>query len=150
MIGGDRLAQLFVELADTLVADFDVVEFLHTLTDASVEVLNVQAAGLMLADQRGRLRDTASTGDIGSLERYELDHGQGPCLDCYATGLPMTNIDPAEADRRWPGFTGQARAADYRSVHSLPLRLRGEVIGAINLYCAYVVRLEQAELSIAR
>jgi GAF domain-containing protein len=104
----------------------------------------------MLADQRGWLRATASTGGIGSLERYELDHGQGPCVDCYATGRPVANIDPAEADRRWPGFTRRARNAGYRSVHALPLRLRGEVIGAINLYCEHLVHLKQAELSIAQ
>jgi transcriptional regulator with GAF, ATPase, and Fis domain len=150
MVDSDRLAQLFVALADTLVADFDAIDFLHTLTDASVEVLNVQAAGLMLADQRGTLQATASTGDIGALETFELEHGQGPCVDCFATGRPVANVGPDEARRRWPQFSRNAERAGYASVHALPLQLRGQVIGAINLYCAHRLQLESSELNIAQ
>ncbi len=50
----ERLAEAFVELADTLVAGFDLMEFLHTLTERCVELLEVDAAGLLLADSRGR------------------------------------------------------------------------------------------------
>jgi GAF domain-containing protein len=150
MAGADRLAQLFVGLADTLVADFDLIGFLHTLTDASVEVLDVQAAGLMLADQRGALRSAAATGNVGPLEDLELAHGHGPCVDCYATGGPVVNVDRDEARRRWPEFSKRAERAGYFSVHALPLRLRGQVIGAINLYCTGQAPLGAVELNIAQ
>jgi GAF domain-containing protein len=150
MAGADRLAQVFVGLADTLVADFDLIGFLHTLTDASVEVLDVQAAGLMLADQRGTLRSAAATGDIGPLEDFELEQGQGPCIDCYATGSAVVNVDRDEVRRRWPEFSELAERAGYVSVHALPLRLRGQVIGAINLYCAHEARLGEVELNVAQ
>lgn len=49
------LASTFVSLADTLVADVDVIDFLHTLATRSVELLDADAAGIMLADQHGGL-----------------------------------------------------------------------------------------------
>ncbi len=150
MIGAERLAKLFVELADTLVADFDLIGFLHTLTDACVEVLDVQAAGLMLADQRGALRPAAATGDVADLEDFELESKQGPCLDCFATGRPVVNLPPEQALSRWPGFTRRAQRAGYVAVHALPLRLRGQVIGAVNLYCSNRPRLGEAELDVAQ
>ncbi len=105
MVRNERLAQVFVELADTLVANFDVIDFLSTLVDAAVELLDVQAAGLMLADQRGALQVVASTGgQVEALELLELQHEQGPCPECYATGRPVVNIGPAEALARWPHF----------------------------------------------
>lgn len=146
----DRLAQVFVELADTLVADFDLIAFLHTLTDASVEVLDVQAAGLMLADQRGALRSAAATGEIGSLERFEIEQGKGPCIDSCASGRPVVNVDADEARRRWPQFSALAAQAGFVAVHALPLRLRGEVIGAVNLYCAHARVLSDAEINVAQ
>jgi transcriptional regulator with GAF, ATPase, and Fis domain len=150
MVQADRLAQLFVGLADTLVADFDLIGFLHTLTDASVEVLDVQAAGLMLADQRGMLRSAAATGNVGPLEDFELAHGHGPCVDCFTSGSPVVNLGRDEARRRWPEFSERAERAGYLCVHALPLRLRGQVIGAINLYCVRHARLETVELNIAQ
>lgn len=150
IVTSDRLAQLFVELADTLVADFDLIGFLHTLTEASVEVLDVQAAGLMLADQRGHLRSAAATGDVGPLEAFELESGQGPCMDCFASGRPVTNVERGEARRRWPEFTRRAEHVGYVAVHALPLRLRGQVIGAINLYCARDSRLDPIQLDVAQ
>jgi hypothetical protein len=150
MARADHLAQMFVGLADTLVADFDVIGFLHTLTDASVEVLDVQAAGLMLADQRGTLRSAATTGNVGPLEDFELAHGYGPCLDCFTSGSPVVNLDRSEARRRWPEFSERAEQAGYPCVHSLPMRLRGQVIGAINLYCTRPTPLGTVELNIAQ
>ncbi len=150
MIRYERLAQVFVELADTLVTDFDAVDFLHNLTDSSVEVMSVQGAGLMLADQRGALHVAASTGEVDLLELYEVEHQEGPCIECFTSGQPVVNIDPVLSLQRWPGFTGLALAAGFGSVHALPLRLRDEVIGAINLYCTEARTLEPVEVSIAQ
>ncbi|RZT28024.1 GAF domain-containing protein [Kribbella sp. VKM Ac-2569] len=131
-----RLASVFVELADTLVAGFDVIDFLHTLTERSVELLQADAAGLILVDPQGQLHVLASTTDEARLlELFELQNSEGPCLECFTAGQPVVNIDLAEVQARWPRFQAATTAAGYRSVHALPLRLRGQVIGAMNLFC---------------
>ena len=129
------LTQAFVELADTLVADFDVVDFLHTLVNRSRELLGLQAAGLMLADQRGRLRLMASSSEQSRLlELFELETDEGPCVVCFNTGQPAADTLLDRPDPRWPRFGRQAGAAGFKSVHALPLRLRTEVIGVLNLF----------------
>ncbi|GAA1140147.1 GAF and ANTAR domain-containing protein [Kribbella jejuensis] len=131
-----QLAGVFVELADTLVADFDVIDFLHTLTERSVELLQADAAGLLLADPQGQLHVLASTSDQARLlELFELQESGGPCLECFTTGQPVVNLDLAEVKARWPRFHAATAAAGFHSVHALPLRLRRQVIGAINLFC---------------
>lgn len=128
------LAETFVELADTLVADFDVVELLTVLGDRCVEVLDVGAAGIMLAAPEGDLRVMASSSEaMRVLELFELQAQEGPALDCYRTGLPVVNHDLRTANGRWPRFAAEALAAGFHSVHALPMRLRGTVIGALNL-----------------
>jgi GAF domain-containing protein len=129
------LAQTLVELADTLVADFDVVELLTLLTDRCVDVLDVGAAGLMLVAPEGDLRVMASSSEtMHVLELFELQAQEGPCLDCHRTGQPVVNQDLATVDGRWPRFAAEALAAGFHSVHALPMRLRGSVIGALNLF----------------
>ena len=130
-----RVTQVLVELADTLVIGFDVIDFLHTLVERAVELLAADAAGLMLADQRGRLEVlAASSEEARVLELFELQSSQGPCMDCFTTGEPLVNIEVAQMADRWPLFTAAAAVAGYRSAHALPLRLRGQVLGAMNLF----------------
>lgn len=132
----ERVTQVFVELADTLVVGFDVIDFLHTLVERSVELLAADAAGLMLADQQGRLEVVAASSEEARvLELFELQSSQGPCMDCFTMGEPLVNIDVTQMADRWPLFAGAAIQAGYRSAHALPLRLRGQVIGAMNLFC---------------
>jgi GAF domain-containing protein len=129
------LARTLVELADTLVADFDVVELLTLVTDRCVEVLDVSAAGLMLVSPQGDLRVMASSSEaMRILELFELQAQEGPCLDCYRTGEPVVNQDLATVNGRWPRFASEALAAGFHSVHDLPMRLRGAVLGALNLF----------------
>src|SRR5215212_7006119 len=137
MVREQRLAEVFVELADTLVEEFDVVDFLQTLTERCVELVDTDAAGLMLDDQRGNLQVVAYTDESARLlELFELQRDEGPCLDCFATGQTIANIDLAEADSRWPLFAVAARNAGFATSHALPLRLRQQVIGALNLFTA--------------
>jgi GAF domain-containing protein len=127
------LARTLVDLADTLVDEFDIVELLSVLTDRCVEVLDVAAAGLMLVAPEGELRVMASSSEaMRVLELFELQSEEGPCLDCYRSGEPVVNQDLATG--RWPRFAGEALQAGFHSVHALPLRLRGTVIGALNLF----------------
>jgi GAF domain-containing protein len=129
------VARTLIELADTLVEDFDVVELLTRLVDRCVEVLGVSAAGLMLLAPEGDLRLAASSSEaMRVVELFELQSQEGPCLDCYRTGEPVVNQDLAIVNGRWPNFARVALEAGFRSVHALPLRLRGQVIGAVNLF----------------
>ncbi len=143
----DKLAQALVELADTLVADFDVVELLSRLTDHCMDVLDVSAAGIMLADPDGELRVMASSSEtMRLLELFEVQSQEGPCLDCFRTGRPVLNQDLARADDRWPRFASEARDAGFGSVHALPMRLRGAVIGALNLFHQQAGQMREGEV----
>ncbi|GAA2027675.1 GAF and ANTAR domain-containing protein [Pseudokineococcus marinus] len=151
MDGPQRLAEVFVELADTLVDDFDVVEFLQMLTERAVELLGADAAGLMLADQRGALQLMCSTNQRArSLEVFEVQTSEGPCLDCFTYGAPVVNVDLARAGGRWPAFTAAAAEQGYGAAHALPLRLRGQVIGAMNLFTDAAVHLGEEEIAVGQ
>jgi GAF domain-containing protein len=131
----DLLSDTFVELADTMVADFDVIDFLHMLTDRSVILLSASAAGVMLADARGDLRVAAASNEAaGLLDLFQLQNDEGPCLDCYRTGRPVTATDLTAAAKQWPQFAAAATRCGFRTVHALPMRLRDQVIGALNLF----------------
>jgi len=129
------LVRTLVELADSLVDDFDVVELLSLLADRCVEVLGVSAAGVMLAAPEGDLRVVASSSEaMRVVELFELQSDEGPCLDCYRGGEALLNEHLMAADGRWPRFAPVALDAGFRTVYALPMRLRGAVIGAINLF----------------
>ena len=133
----ERLAQAFVELADTLVAGYDLMEFLQTLTDRCVGLLEVDAAGLLLADGRGALRlVAASTEQARVVELFQIQNDEGPCLDCYRTGqaVIVSDIRSGPAASRWPRFATATLEAGYAGVHAIPMRLRDQVIGTLNLF----------------
>ena len=133
-----RLATAFVQMADTLVDDFDVLDFLHQLTQSCLELLPVDAAGLMLADSAGQLRIAASSSErVRLLELFELQNEEGPCLDCYRSGEAVATLDLGSRDQpsvQWPRFSTAAATAGFRSVLALPMRLRTDTIGALNLF----------------
>ncbi|MBB5853359.1 GAF domain-containing protein [Amycolatopsis umgeniensis] len=129
------LRETFVQLADTLVDDFDLIEFLDLLTVRCVELLDVCTAGLLLADQYGTLTMVAASDEqTRLLELFQLQNSEGPCLDSYQHAEPVACPDLVRASGRWPKFTREAEASGFRSVYALPMRLREEVIGALNLF----------------
>ena len=131
----ELLSATFVDLADTLVAEFDVIDFLHMLTDRSVALLGASAAGVVLADPRGVLRLAAASSEAaGLIELFQLQNDQGPCLDCFRTGQPVTVTDLTGPGQHWPRFAAAASEAGFRAVEALPMRLRDQVIGALNLF----------------
>ncbi len=134
-IRNEQLAETFVELADTLVAEFDLIEFLQMLVERCVELLDVTAAGLLLADRYGALHVMASSSEqVRLLELFQLQNDDGPCLDCYGSGTAVSHGDLAQAQPRWPTFAAAATTAGFAAVDALPMRLRGDVIGALNLF----------------
>jgi GAF domain-containing protein len=131
----DLLAHAFVDLADTLVEDFDVVDLLSHLGERCVELFDAAAAGLLLADRRGALRLMAATSEaMEMVELFQIQNAEGPCLDCHRSGEPVEVEDLSSAAGRWPLFVPVATAAGFRSAHAFPLRLRGRVLGALNLF----------------
>src|ERR1700731_4590128 len=128
---GQLLSETFVELTDTLVVGFDVIDFLHVLTNRSAQLLDVSAAGLLLADPRGELRVVAASSEAARLlELFQLQSDQGPCLDCFRSGRPVA------AAERGPRFAPAGCQAGFGAVQALPMRLREQVIGALNLFRA--------------
>ena len=135
MTTDSSLARTLVELADSLVADFDVVDLLTVLADRCVDTFDVSDAGIMLGSSDGVLRVMASSSEeMRVLELFKEQTAEGPCLDCYRTGEPVSNMQLSTAATRWPRFTPEAIAAGFTSVQALPMRLRGTVIGALNLF----------------
>ena len=149
-MNGQLLSETFVELTDTMVAGFDVIDFLHVLTNRSVQLLDVSAAGLLLADPRGELRVVAASSEAARLlELFQLQNDQGPCLDCFRTGQPVAAADLAAA-HRWPRFAAAAQQAGFAAVQALPMRLRDQVIGALNLFRASPGALAPADVRVGQ
>ncbi|GGN73259.1 transcriptional regulator [Actinoplanes lobatus] len=134
-VSAERLATIFVEAADTLVDEFDLLDFMHMLVDRARVLVDAAAAGLMLADERGRLEFMAGSDEnVRLVELFQLQNDQGPCLEAFRTGRSVINVDLASAVDRWPRFAPRAAEAGFRSVHAFPLRLRTQVIGALNIF----------------
>jgi hypothetical protein len=129
-----RLAEVFVVLADTLVADFDVAGLLDVLVRTCVDELGATAAGLLLSDHQGVLRVAASSSEATALlEAFQLQAEEGPCLDAFHTCRPVS-ADLTEVESSWPTFAPFAVAHGINSVDALPMRLREKSIGALNLF----------------
>lgn len=146
-----EVLEAVVSLVDSLLDDFDVVELLTQLTERCTQLLDVTSAGLLLADARGRLHlMTATSGKTRDLELFQLQSEQGPCLDCYVSGTSVSVADlTAEADR-WPQFVAAATGAGFASVHAVPMRAAGMVLGALGLFGTTVGELNAEDLLVGQ
>ena len=150
-VSKERLAEVFVEVADTLVGDFDLVEFLQKVTSYTSDLADTRAAGLLLAGPQGRLQLMAASDERAQMvELFQVQAHEGPCQDCYRTGEPVVNADLSDAENKWPRFAPRATAAGYRSVHAFPLKLRDQVIGALNLFGTEVGKIDPADVRIVQ
>ncbi|OIV38760.1 transcriptional regulator [Mangrovactinospora gilvigrisea] len=149
----ERITNAFVELADTLVGDFDAIHFLDRLVEHCLDLLDIAAAGVILATPLGDLMDAAATDRrTRALEEAGLHWGEGPLVDCYRTGRPVANaaLDDDQALHHWPRYTLRARRLGFVSHSALPLRLRAQTIGALSLYRDQPGLLDPAQLSLGQ
>lgn len=141
----------FVKLADALVGEYDVLDVLHTLVEQSVELLDANAAGLLLADPNGVLQVLASTSEESQLvEMMQSQAGAGPCVDAYRTGHVVTMSDIRIEGDRYPDFTRTALSQGFNSVHAIPMRVRPHTIGALNLFRVQRGRLTEEDAAIGQ
>ena len=135
MMREQRIVETFVELADTTVDDFDVVEFLHRLAERCVELLDCTEAGLLLADAAGVLRVMASSSERSdALDLLQTQHDEGPCFECFCRGESVSSVDLGQDTGRWPTFSPAAVRRGFCSVQALPMRVHGTTVGALNLF----------------
>jgi GAF domain-containing protein len=146
------VSRAFVQLADTLVDDYDAIDLLYRLATVCVELLPADAAGIVLGDARQELHVVAASSEAAELmELFQLQNDEGPCLDCFQTAAPVSVDDLAGAADRWPAFVAAVAArGQFRAVHALPLRLRGQAIGALNLFDRQTGPLPPADLALAQ
>jgi transcriptional regulator with GAF, ATPase, and Fis domain len=150
-VSEQRLARIFVEVADTLVDEFDVIEFLQMLADRTAGLVEAATVGLLLADEQDRLRFMAASDETTKLlELFQLQWHDGPCLDAFRSGEPVVNADLSTAIARWPRFAPYAATAGFRSVHAFPLRLRSDVIGAMGVFGIRDTALDEADVQIVQ
>jgi hypothetical protein len=146
-----RVLNAVVALVDSLLDDFDVVDLLTELTERCAELLDVEAAALLLADPLHQLRLLAATSEQArELELFQLQADEGPCVDCYATGQPVSIADIQPAIDQWPRFVPAAVGAGFASVHAVPMRAAGIVLGALGLFGARTGELDEADLLVGQ
>lgn len=146
-----EVIRAFVDLSNELVDDYDVVDMLVQLTSHCVSLLDVDSAGLLLADWRGGLHLAASSSErTHHLEVLQLQQDEGPCLDCFHSGERVLVADLDEQEERWPQFCAAARDVGFKSVHALPMRLRDTVLGTLGLFGEDVGSLDDDDLALAQ
>jgi hypothetical protein len=145
------VTEAFVGLANSLVGPFDVVELLDGLTQDCARLLDVASAGLLLADRSGMLHVVAASSErTRNLELFQLQRDEGPCLECYRSGRPVSVGDLSLEVDRWPQFVPAAMAEGFVSVHAIPMRLLDDVLGALGLFGAGTGALNEADLSLGQ
>jgi hypothetical protein len=145
------LSRTFVELADTLVENYDQIDFLHRLAERCVSLLGVAEAGVVLVDPEGQLRPLASSSErMHLIELIEVQREDGPCLDSWRSGKAVREDDLAESRERWPRFAPAALEAGFLSAYAVPMRLRDERIGALNLFASQTYGLIEPDETIAQ
>src|SRR5260370_22072173 len=145
------VVKALVEMADTLVDDYDVVDLLTGLADRCVSLLDVSAAGVMLASPEGSLGLVASSSEaMRLLELFELQTQEGPCLDAFRTGQSVEHENLQAGSGRWPSFSAAALQAGFASALALPLRLREATLGALNLLRVTRTPMDEVDIIVAR
>lgn len=150
-VSTERLAAVFVEVSGTLVSQFDIIEFLQMVTSRTADLIDAAAVGLLLADQHDELQFMAASDEATTLlELFQVQTEEGPCLEAFHTRAPVVIPDLQVAADRWPQFAPRAVEAGFRSVHAVPMHLRDQVIGAMNIFSTRTGGMEPNELVIVQ
>ncbi|HEY5785294.1 MAG TPA: GAF and ANTAR domain-containing protein [Microlunatus sp.] len=150
-LSAERFAAVIAEVADTLVDEFDLIDFLHTVTRHTADLVDATAVGLMLADLQGELHFIAASQEAAAmLELFQIQNHEGPCLDAFRSGTIVASDNIAQEIHRWPRFAPQAAAAGFGAVQAIPMRLRDSVIGALNVFTHAGRQLDSSELAVVR
>ncbi len=150
-VSAEQFAAVIVDVADTLVDDFDIIDFLHSVSVHTATLVDAAAVGMMLADVDGNLQFVTATQEAAAmLELFQLQEREGPCLDAFTSGKPVATSQLDTAGDRWPRFAPRAAAAGFTSVHALPMRRRDKVIGALNVFSAHERQLTAADLAVSQ
>ena len=140
-----------MSLVDRVLVDFDVLDLLTELTERCAQLLDIAAAGFLLADPFDQLRVVAATTEEArDVELFQLQADQGPCVECFLSGQPVSVADLASAAQRWPRFVPAARAAGFASVHAVPMRAAGLVLGTLGLFGTETGELAERDLLVAQ
>ncbi len=146
-----RITTAFVTVADTLTTDFDVVDLLHTLVEECTQILGIEAGGLMLADAEGHLQLMTSTSESADLvEIMQIGASAGPCIDCFTTGIAVSVPNIQESGGRWPVFQKAALQQGFHSAHATPMKLRGQIIGTMNLFGTHRGEVDTRDAALAQ
>ncbi|MEO8529081.1 MAG: GAF domain-containing protein, partial [Pseudolysinimonas sp.] len=146
-----KINAAFVAVADTLTADYDIIDLMHTLIEVCTSLLDVQAGGLLLADDDGNLQLLASTSEAADfVEVMQLGAGIGPCVDCFKSGVAVAVADIAQSGGKWPEFQTAALGQGFKAVYATPMRLRGQVLGTMNLFSVNPGVLNEADAGVAQ
>jgi transcriptional regulator with GAF, ATPase, and Fis domain len=146
-----KVTEAFVSIANSLVGEFDVIDLLNGLTTNCAELLDIASAGLLLADERTTLHVVAASSEATrTLELFQLQRDQGPCLDCFRRGEPVSVSDLHDYRLRWPQFVDAAAAAGFVSVHAVPMRLPNTVLGTLGLFGTRAGRLGESDINLAQ
>jgi GAF domain-containing protein len=147
----ERINGAFLKVADTLMDSYDVVDLLSTLVHECTDLLGRQGGGILIADATGDLELLASTSEAAEfVEVMQLAAGSGPCVDCFTTGKAVAVTDIAESGERWPKFRTAALDRGFRSLHATPMRVRGKVVGTMNLLGTETGGLDERDVALAQ
>lgn len=130
-----RIIDTLVELADILVTPFEPDDLLYRLVDSCLEVLDAQAAGVLLRDQSGELRAvTATSRDVKELEVFEVALSEGPSYEAFRSGEQVAVDDLANHGHEWPNITSAAQRQGFAACYGFPLRWHDDTVGALNVF----------------
>ena len=142
-------AQAFADAASRMVNRCDIAGDLVLLLIDCADLLSAEAVGLLVAvPDNGLELLSSSTHRVRELEVYELQNGSGPCIEAIRLGEHVTAISP-ELDSAWAPLGAQIVAHGFRSVHAFPLTWHGTAIGALNVFHADPVVLNDGDRLLA-
>jgi GAF domain-containing protein len=126
--------RILSEFSGKLLTEYDVDTVLMDLMERLTELLGLDGSGVALA-QGDRLDVVTAVPDpLAELEKVQIMHQSGPCVDAYRTVSVVVVADLEAQHQTWPEYCAVAERLGLGSVAGIPMRLGGTAIGALNLY----------------